>query len=31
MPEERSWDIDSEMDWDVVELLMKRKQMNGNA
>ncbi len=22
MPEERSWDIDSEMDWHVVELLM---------
>jgi CMP-N,N'-diacetyllegionaminic acid synthase len=25
MPEERSWDIDSPMDWDVVELLMKQK------
>lgn len=25
MPEERSWDIDSEMDWEVVELLMRRK------
>lgn len=26
MPEERSWDIDSPMDWDIVELLMGQKQ-----
>lgn len=31
MPEERSWDIDSEMDWEVVELLMKRKQRLAGA
>lgn len=27
MPEERSWDIDSPIDWDVVELLMRQKQI----
>jgi N-acylneuraminate cytidylyltransferase/CMP-N,N'-diacetyllegionaminic acid synthase len=26
MPEERSWDIDSELDFEIVELLAKRKQ-----
>jgi len=26
MPEERSWDIDSPMDWDIVELLMRQNQ-----
>jgi N-acylneuraminate cytidylyltransferase/CMP-N,N'-diacetyllegionaminic acid synthase len=31
MPEERSWDIDSEMDWEVVELLMRRKLETSRA
>jgi len=28
MPEERSWDVDSELDWKVVETLMKHKHAN---
>ena len=28
MPEDRSYDIDSELDWEVVEMIMKKKKRN---
>jgi CMP-N-acetylneuraminic acid synthetase len=28
MPENRSYDIDSELDWEVVEMIMKKKKNN---
>ena len=28
MPEERSYDIDSKLDWDIVEMIMKKMNHN---